>query len=521
MDIFKRSIIFAALLFFPFAIFCQDLNIIPHPYRIEPRDGFFDLNKNTQIIHDIHLESAATQLKNYLDPATGFNIKTGNSKIWSNQIILKLNENLKDLGKEGYTLEINENNILIEAYHSKGFFYACQTLLQLLPSEIFREARVDDVKWHIQNCYIKDKPRFEWRGLMIDYSRTFWNKRVTKKYIDTMALYKLNKLHMHLTDDQGWRIEITKYPELAEFASKYDTSFHEPEEREGYYSQSDMKEIIIYARERNIEIIPEIEMPGHASEVFSVYPELSCKGEKTKIHPFTMGTGIHKEIFCAGNDETFVFLRNVLSEIVTLFPSRYVHIGGDEAPKDHWSTCPKCQQRIVKEGLRDEPELQSWFVRQIESFLNTHNKIMIGWDEIIEGGLSHTATVMYWRGWKKEVPDFVVNQGNNIIMTPTTHCYFDYTYETISTEKVYSFNPLLQVSNIDYPDQVLGVQANFWSHLNRIEPEMDRQIFPRIIALSEVGWTNETNMNWSDFSLRLNHHLKILDLLDIYYYRIK
>jgi len=517
MDIIKRFILILNI-FLPFILMGQDLNIIPYPVKVEKHEGFFDLNANTVITHGKNLNLKAKQLKDYLDPATGFDIKIGNSSIQSNQIILNINENLEDLGVEGYTLEVSQNKILIEASHSNGLFFAFQTLLQLLPRDIFRHAKVEDMEWHIPNCSIKDTPQFEWRGLMIDYSRTFWNKRITKKYIDAMAFYKLNKLHMHLTDDQGWRIEITQYLNLTEFASKFDTSYHEPKEREGYFSQSDIKEIITYAEERNIEIIPEIEMPGHSSEVFSVYPELSCKGDTMKIHPFTLGPGIHKEIFCAGNDDTFVFIKNVLSEIIELFPSKYIHIGGDEAPKDQWKECAKCQQRIKDEGLKDEHELQSWFIKQIETYLSTHNKTMIGWDEIVEGGLSRTATVMYWRGWEKEVPDFVLNHGNNIIMTPTSHCYFDYTYETISTEKVYSYYPIPAYLNKRYEEKILGVQANFWSHLNRIEPEMDRQIFPRILAIAEVGWSKETNKNWEDFALRLENHLKILDILDIYYH---
>jgi len=514
MDIIKRFILIA-IIFSPFTLMCQDLNIIPYPVKVERHKGFFDLNSNTIITHGKGLNLKAKQLKDYLDPATGFDIEIAESNIHSSQIILKLNENLGDLGIEGYTLEVTQNKILIEAFHPKGIFFAFQTLLQLLPRDIMRSTKVDYMEWHIPNCSINDKPRFEWRGLMIDYSRTFWNKRITKKYIDAMAFYKLNKLHMHLTDDQGWRIEINKYPKLTEIASKFDTSYHEPIVREGFFSQADINEIITYAEERNIEIIPEIEMPGHSSEVFSVYPELSCKGDITKIHPFTLGPGIHKEIFCAGNDNTFVFLRNVLSEIIEIFPSKYIHIGGDEAPKDHWKECAKCQHRIKDEGLLDENELQSWFIEQIEDYISASSKTIIGWDEIVEGGLSKTATIMYWRTWEKHVPDFAVKHGNNIIMTPTSHCYFDYTYETISTEKVYSFNPIPEDFDNIYEKKILGVQANFWSHLNRIESEMDIQIFPRILALAEVGWLKESNKNWVDFTLRLNHHLKTLDIMDI------
>ena len=517
MKIFK-GLILVMISFLPFTLLCQDLSIIPYPVLVEKHEGFFALNSNTVITHSKNLESKAKQLKDYLYPATGFDLKVGSSNIKSNQIILNINENLENLGVEGYTLEVNQNKILIEAPHSKGMFYAFQTLLQLFPREIFRHAKVEDMEWNIPNCSIKDTPQFEWRGLMIDYSRTFWDKRITRKYIDAMAFYKLNKLHMHLTNDQGWRIEISQYPKLTEIASKFDTSYHEPEEREGYFTQSDMKELISYAAERNIEIIPEIEMPGHSSEVFSVYPGLSCKGDTLKIHPFTLGPGIHKEIFCAGNDETFVFIKNVLSQIIELFPSKFIHIGGDEAPKDHWKECSKCQQRITDEDLKDEHELQSWFIKQVEIYLSAQGKTMIGWDEIIEGGLSNTATVMYWRGWKTEVPEFVLDRGNSIIMSPTSHCYFDYTYETTSTKKVYSFNPMLADFKKGYKEKILGVQANYWSHLNRIEPEMDRQIFPRMLALAEVGWLEESSKDWESFTLRLNHHLRILDILDIKYY---
>jgi hexosaminidase len=477
------------------------------------------LNSNTIIVPDEYSILRAKQLKHYLEPATGFDIKIGSAERKSNFIIIKKIESLKYLGEEGYRLDITKNGIQIEAYHSKGLFYAIQTILQLLPVEIYREAKVEDMNWIVPNCTIIDTPQFEWRGLMIDYSRTFWNKRITKKYIDAMSLYKLNKLHMHLTDDQGWRIEITRYPDLTRIASKFDTSYHEPAEREGFFNQSDMKEIIAYATERNVEIIPEIEMPGHSSEVFSVYPELSCRGDTMKIHPFILGPGIHKEIYCAGNDSTIAFLKNVLSEVIELFPSTYIHIGGDEAPKDHWRECSRCQQRIKEERLKDESELQSWFIKEIESYISANNKTMIGWDEIVEGGLSSSATVMYWRGWETSVPELVLANGNKLIMTPTSHCYFDYTYETISTERVYSYNPVPEYISGRKTNQILGIQANFWSHLNRIEPEMDRQIFPRLLALAEVGWLKESDKNWEDFSLRLKHHKKVLGIRDIYYFK--
>jgi hexosaminidase len=260
-------------------------------------------------------------------------------------------------------------------------------------------------------------------------------------------------------------------------------------------------------------------MPGHTYEVFAALPQLSCKGDTAKIHPWTKGAGIHNEIFCAGNDQTFEFLENMLNEITTLFPSHYVHIGGDEAPKAHWKTCEKCQNRIKDLGLKDENELQSWFVKRVEKYLNGKGKKLIGWDEIMDGGLSKSATVMYWRNWDKTVAQKMPLIENDIVMTPTSHCYFDYTYETISTEKMYLFNP---VFNHDQPKgnkNILGVQANFWSHLDRTAPRIDRQLFPRLLALAEVGWTDNNRKDWDDFKIRLESKLKILDLMGIYYFR--
>ncbi len=517
MRIIKAIIIFAIAVL-SIGVQGQRLTVIPYPTTLEQQDGQFKLNENTIITHDGNLEFRAKQLKAYLDPATGFDLKIGLAKKKDQQIALKLNNELTDLGNEGYTIEVKQNKILIEALHPNGIFYALQTLRQLLPKDIFRHAKTDVVAWNIPACRIIDNPEYAWRGLMIDYSRTFWNKRITRKYIDALALYKMNKLHMHLTDDQGWRLEIKKYPKLTEIASKFHPSFNEPKEREGYYTQDDIKELIAYAAARNVEIIPEIELPGHSAEVFAVYPELSCKGDTFKIHPFKSGPGIHKEIFCAGNDETFVFLKDVLTEVSELFPSKYIHIGGDEAPKNHWKECDKCQQRIKEEGLHDEHELQSWFVKKIERHLSTLDKRLVGWDEITEGGLSKTATVMHWRGWKKDISESVLSAGNNIIRSPTTHCYFDYPHKKLPVEKVYSYQPAPANMNQNHKEQILGVQGNFWSHINRIEPEMDKQVFPRLIALSEVGWSRESNKNWDDFLLRLDQHFQILDRLDIYYY---
>lgn len=322
---------------------------------------------------------------------------------------------------------------------------------------------------------------------------------------------------MHLTDDQGWRLEIDKYPALTEIGSRFDTIYNEDEEKQGYYSKDDIHEIVRYAEARNVEIIPEVEMPGHSLAILAALPGLSCTGKTPKIHPFSTGPYIHEEILCAGKEETYEFLENVLDEVVELFPSQYIHIGGDEAPKAEWKKCPDCQRVIKENGLEDEHELQSWFIKQIENYLNSKGKKLIGWDEITEGGLSKTATMMFWRGWMEDALLTAVNQGNDVIMSPTTHCYFDYTYETISVKKVYSYEPLSgKLENMN-PEHILGVQANFWSHIDRDEPKMHRQIFPRILALAEVGWTESVKRNWDLFSYRLKQHYKSLELLDLHY----
>ncbi len=494
----------------------SEIKIIPRPSKISVLNGTFELTNKTSVKACSDLLLQAEQLRTYLSPASGFILPVNKRITGGNLIELKLSDKLSSLGEEGYKLNITSKKVLISAYKSNGIFYGIQTLRQMLPDEILRKAIADNIKWIIPCVSIVDKPRFSWRGLMIDYSRTFWNKRVTEKYIDAMSYYKLNKLHMHLTDDQGWRLEITNYPALTKIASKFDTIYHEPGEREGYYSKEDIRELVHYAAARNIEIIPEIEMPGHTSEIFAAYPQFSCTGDTSIIKPYFKGPGVHNEILCAGKEETFEFLEGVLSEVIELFPSEYIHIGGDEAPKVAWKACPLCQKRIRDEGLKDENELQSWFIKRIERYLNSKGKKLIGWDEIIEGGLSNTATLMYWRDSKQDVPLVAVNQGNDIIMSPTSYCYFDYSYGKISIEKVYSFEPLSgKLENVD-THHILGVQANFWSHIDRTEPNMDHQIFPRILALAEVGWTERQNRDWKDFSVRLNHHYKSIDLLDIY-----
>jgi hexosaminidase len=380
---------------------------------------------------------------------------------------------------------------------------------------------VKGIDWKIPCLEIKDLPRFKWRGLMLDCSRTFIPKKQIEKYLEIMSFFKMNVLQMHLTDNQGWRLEIKKYPKLVSISSKFDSSFHEPEEYQGYYSQDDIRELVEFAMQRNIQIVPEIEMPGHTSEVFASYPQFSCNGDTSTVEPWKKGVGLNKSIFCAGNDGTFIFLENILDEVADLFPSQFIHIGGDEAPKDYWKVCPKCQKRIKDEVLKNEDELQSWFVKRIEKYINSKRKKLVGWDEIMEGGLNKSATVMYWRSWKKSVAQKIPFISNNMVMTPTSFCYFDYSYDKISSEKLYSYNPVPEEMPAKNVGHVLGVQANFWSHLARTEPEMDRQLFPRLLALSEIAWTGNDKKNWVDFNNRLQQKLESLTILGAYYFKEK
>jgi hexosaminidase len=490
----------------------QNPAIIPQPAGVIQGEGTFYLNNKTKIGCSGELESKAAYLADFLGTATGFNLEIIEESGKRNVISLSLDSSLNDLGEEGYKLEVQRKRVDITAFSESGIFYGIQTLLQLFPVQIESKNIIGEIhSWEIPCVSLTDHPRFKWRGLMIDCSRTFWSKQTILRYIDLLSYYKMNILHLHLVDDQGWRIEIKKYPELTNLGAFFPEKYNEPAERHGFYTQNDIKEIVRYALERNVTIIPEIEMPGHVLSALSVFPELSCEGGPFEIHPFFEGPGIHEDIYCAGNEEVFRFLESVLDEVIQLFPAEYIHIGGDEAPKDRWEKCPRCQRRIMVEGLKDEFELQSWFIRRIEKYINQKGKKLIGWDEILEGGLSETASVMYWRGWLTQVPEEVVEQGNNLIMSPTSHCYFDYDYATISTEKVYEFNPVPEGLENSLSHLVLGGQANFWSHIDRTEQSFDKQIFPRILALSEVLWSPMEVKNWERFENKLQTHYIILE----------
>ena len=406
--------------------------------------------------------------------------------------LLITEKNPQLVSPESYILSVTPKHILIQASSGAGLFYGIQTLLQL--------SQPSGTGYSIVSVEVQDTPRFAYRGMMLDVSRHFFSKEFVKKQIDALAFYKLNRLHLHLTDAAGWRLEIKKYPLLTEFAAwrtdanwkkwwnggrKY-LRFDEPGASGGYYTQDDMKEIIAYAQQHYITIIPEIEMPAHSEEVLAAYPQLSCSGEPYK-----------NADFCVGNEETFTFLENVLTEVMELFPSEYIHVGGDEAGKAAWKTCPKCQKRMQDEHLSNVDELQSYLIHRIELFLNAHGRKLLGWDEILQGGLAPNATVMSWRGEEGGIA--AVRSGHQAIMTPGQYCYLDSYQDApysqpeaiggyLPLEKVYSYNPVSDSLTVEQAKLVYGVQANLWAEYIPTPEHMEYMIHPRILALAEVAW---------------------------------
>lgn len=494
----------------------KPISIVPQPINLIQAAGSFQLNSKTKISCVGDLTFQAEQLVKLLKPATGFELAIENQNLKKNVISLTLDNALEKLGEEGYHLLAGPKRIKISAFTEKGIFYGIQSLRQLLSEEIESVDIVENQTWEIPCLSIQDNPRFKWRGLMLDCSRTFWNVDYVKRTIRLMSLYKLNVLHLHLTDDQGWRIAIDKYPELTQKGAQFPSKWKEPKERQGYYSKKDIREIVEYARQHNITVVPEIEMPGHSLEVLACYPELSCTGGPFEIHPFFKGPGIHKDILCAGNEQVFEFLEGVLSEVIEMFPGEYIHIGGDEAPKHRWEECEKCQARMKNEGLADEHELQSWFIKRIEAFINKKGRKIIGWDEILEGGLAPNAAVMSWRGIKGG--EKAAKENHNVVMSPTSHCYFDYTYKRISTMKAYEYEPVPEGISIEQSKYIMGAQANFWSHIDRTEAGVDKQLFPRILSIAEVAWSSKESRDRIRFKTNVNQHLNRLEKLGVNYY---
>jgi len=510
-------------------VYNEGINIIPTPVSLIENEGKFIL-KNKSVI-SISCSDAKTVTDFFvikINRATGFNILiTEDSEKSDISLII---DNSLDMNDEGYTLDVTPEKIVVKAKTPQGLFYGMQTVMQLLPAEIESQVKVSGIEWSMPAVSITDEPRFSYRGMHIDPCRHFIPVENIKKHIDVLSLFKINRLHWHLTDDQGWRIEIKKYPKLTEIGSKRIEG--EGFEHSGYYTQDEIREIVKYAADHYITVIPEIELPGHAMAAIAAYPELSCKGEF--VTPRIIW-GVEDIVFCAGKESTFEFLENVFAEIVELFPSEYVHIGGDECPKTEWKECPLCQKRIREEGLKpkdghsSEERLQSYFIQRIEKVLAKFGKKIIGWDEILEGGLAPTATVMSWRGEQGGID--AANMGHDVIMTPASaglyidHYQGDYKIEPVTiggystVEKIYSYNPIPKVlTENDKGHHIIGVQANTWSEY-RYYPELLEYIaYPRILALAEIAWTPVERKNFEDFCRRLNNALVRLDCHNINYH---
>jgi hexosaminidase len=437
--------------------------------------------------------------------------------------------------REGYALSITPGRIIIRARTAAGLFYAVQSIRQLLPVEVEKPEIIEGTTITLPACEIVDEPRFAYRGMHLDVGRHMFPVGAIKKYIDMLALHKINTFHWHLTEDQGWRVEILKYPLLTKvgayreetlvghFASsvqKYDGKPYG-----GYYTRDEIKDIVEYAGSRFVTVIPEIEMPGHSLAALAAYPALSCTGG-----PFKVATkwGIFEDVYCAGKEETFTFLEDVLSEVMDLFPGKYMHVGGDECPKARWEKCPLCQKRIKEEGLKDETGLQSYFIRRIEKFLASRGKKLIGWDEILEGGIAREATVMSWRGTEGGVAASRLN--HDVIMTPCSHLYLDY-YQAdpakeplaiggyTPLEKVYSFNPVPRGLSAEEETYIIGVQGNLWTEFISSVEHLEYMAYPRTFAVAETGWTPERLKDFNEFLSRLEALKKRYDVIGINYFR--
>jgi hexosaminidase len=474
-------------------------SLIPKPTKMIVNKGTHTLTQRTTVQYtDASLKSTASILGSGL----GLNVST---VIGDTGIVLSIDESLEDLGKEGYALTVTPHTVTIKAPTATGVFYGTQTLRQLMPVNTFRRQHNVTGPIKMPCVEITDAPRFAWRGMLLDCCRHMFSVEFVKKYIDMMAMHKMNVFHWHLTEDQGWRIEIDAYPKLNTIGA-YRKSGNG--KYGGYHTKKEIREIVTYAKARHVTIVPEIEMPGHSVAALASYPHLGCTGGPYAVR---QKWGVSKDLYCAGNDEVFVYLKKVLDEVVELFPGIYIHIGCDEAPTDRWKTCPKCQARMKKEGLKKEHELQIWFTQQIETYLQTKNRKVVGWADFLEGGPMKDTVVMIWRGGGRDgiKPAMkAINAGQKIIRTTGTYCYYDYNHKKISVEKVYEFEPTAEIPE-DKDHMVLGSQGNLWTEHIRDGKRVEYMAYPRASALAEVLWATPEK-DYDDFKKRLVVHYERL-----------
>ena len=513
----KFCVILALIICAATAAHARELNVIPAPQTVVVCEGAYPVHGSAPVAGTDTCPRAAAALAAFLPgPGTAVDIP-GNGIVF---------EKTRDtgLGPEGYMLDVTPGQLRIRAAEPAGAFYAVQTLRQI--------GQAGDGVFTVPCVSITDAPRFKWRGLMIDVVRHFQPKEEIFKFLDAMALFKMNTLHLHLTDDQGWRLEIEAFPQLTEIGSRRDASTKfdfcmspAGPAHQGYYTKEDMREIIAYARARFITIVPEIEMPGHATASIASVRGLSCLNKRFKV---SNCWGVHPDVFCAGEDRVFEFLEIVLAEVAELFPGPTIHIGGDEVPKDRWKVCHKCQERMREQGLEDEDALQSWFIARIETYVNSLGKQIIGWDEILEGGLPPRASVMSWRGMQGGVA--AAMEGHDVVMSPTSHCYFDYRQvedreseptaigNAVTTlRETYGFEPVPGDIPQAARKHILGTQGNLWTEYIVEAEHLQYMAFPRALALAEVAWSPQDKRNWHSFTRRLPAALALLDGMGVNY----
>ena len=514
--------------------------LVPRPVSLTVKPGSFRLTGATVITTDAASRPLGAMLADYLFPATGFRLAVRSAPAaGASGISIRLDSTLTSLGAEGYRLNASPSGIAIRAARPAGAFYAIQTLRQLLPPAIFRQATVTAAAWTIPAVAIEDYPRFGWRGIHLDVARHFMPKEFVRKMVDLVALHKLNRLHWHLTDDQGWRIDIRQFPRLTQVGAwRRQTIVGRPDRDStkwtfdgqphgGFYTQDDIKEIVAYARARFVTLVPEIEMPGHSQAAIASYPELGNKGDTV---PVWTAWGVDENIVNP-SDATIRFEQQVLTEVMALFPGRWIHVGGDEAPKAQWKASPLAQARIHELGLKDEDELQSYFTRRMDEFLTAHGRTLIGWDEILEGGLAPNAVVMSWRGIDGGIA--AARAGHDVVMAPGSHTYFDH-YQSADTtteplaiggflplDTVYAYDPIPTALTPEEARHVLGAQGQLWSEYIPDPKRAEYMAFPRACALAEVLWTPVAEKNYTDFLQRLATHLERLAALDVNYHRLQ
>lgn len=508
----------------------DSISVIPVPDSVLPTGGDFILSSSTTVKYDSENKSIAETIdifNKFLLQLSDIQVQNEGKGNEPAAIIVTLTDSITN--PEGYRLTVDKNLISIEAGSEKGVFYAIQTLTQIIypGSRNISKGRIA-----VPCVSVIDEPQYTWRGIHLDVSRHFFPKEFIFKFLDAMAMHKLNTFHWHLTDDQGWRIEILKYPELTAKGAWRDQTLighgsetpwkYDGVRYGGYYTQEDVRDVVEYASRLNINVLPEIEMPGHAVAALISYPGLSCKGGP--VPPFNRW-GVSEDVFCAGKDETFTFLEGVLSEVCELFPYSYIHIGGDECPKVKWHECPDCQKRMADNDLKDESALQSYFVKRIETFLSSKGKKIIGWDEILEGGIAESAAVMSWRGSAGGI--MAANMGHDVVMTPHTFVYMDY-YQSpyneplaiggmLDLKKVYSLPVMPDEIDTDRRKHIIGAQANIWTEYMPDSRHVEYMVFPRIAALAEVLWSNPDNLDYEDFNVRMNEQYARYDAMGIYY----